>query len=98
MPCSAFRPNLKIGTLDSLGSGESTSRVDHREDAMNCRRTASAVALVLGLSGAAEAQIFDPARYPDIAGRWSESGVNQWARGEKPPLTPEYQAIFNANV
>ncbi len=33
-----------------------------------------------------------------MAGQWGESRVNKWAPGEKPPLTPEYQAIFDANL
>lgn len=58
----------------------------------------SAIALALCVSAAAGAQIFDPSKYPDIAGRWGESGDNRWARGERAPLTSEYQAIFDANL
>jgi hypothetical protein len=66
---------------------------------MPCRMSLSAIALAFLMSSAASAaQLFDPAKYPDMAGRWGVSGVNQWARGEKAPLTPEYQAIFEANL
>jgi hypothetical protein len=63
------------------------------------RISLSAVALAFCVSApAGAAQVFDPAKYPDMAGRWDPSGVNQWARGEKAPLTAEYQAIFEANL
>src|SRR5215471_5141014 len=77
----------------------SRSSRDGRRDAMPCRMSLSTIALIFLMSAPAHAaQIFDPAKYPDMAGRWGVSGVNQWARGEKAPLTPEYQAIFEANL
>jgi hypothetical protein len=60
-----------------------------------------ALALGIGLGGGmsdARSQIMDLGKYPDIAGRWKRSEVCQWARGEKPPLTPEYQAILESNI
>jgi hypothetical protein len=60
-----------------------------------------ALALGIGLGGAmsdARSQVVDPGKYPDIAGRWNRSEVYQWARGEKPPLTPEYQAVYESNI
>jgi hypothetical protein len=70
---------------------------------MTCRwcMGAFALALGMGLAGAvsdARSQIFDLGKYPNIAGGWGRSEVFQWARGEKPPLTPEYQAVFEANI
>jgi hypothetical protein len=60
------------------------------------------LALGIGLAGAvshARSQIIDMGKYPDIAGGWGRSEVFKWApRGEKPPLTPEYEAIYQANV
>ena len=60
------------------------------------------LALGIGLAGAvshARSQIIDMGKYPDIAGGWGRSEVFKWApRGEKPPLTPEYEAIYKANV
>jgi hypothetical protein len=58
-------------------------------------------------SGAAA---FDDAKYPDLHGRWIRAAVPGDAgeprfdphkppgRGQEPPLTPEYQAIFEANL
>ena len=44
----------------------------------------------VGVTGS-PAQIIDMSKYPDISGGWGRSDVYQWARGETPPLTPEYQ-------
>jgi hypothetical protein len=60
-----------------------------------------ALALGIGLAGAmpdARSQIIDMGKYPNIAGGWGRSEVYQWARGEKPPLTPEYQAVLAASL
>ncbi len=68
---------------------------------MVCRCCMGVLALALGLAGAiadAKSQIIDMSKYPDIAGAWGRSEVYQWARGEKPPLTPEYQAIYEFNL
>jgi len=62
---------------------------------------AFALALGFGLAGAvsdARSQIIDMSKYPNIAGGWGRSEVFQWSRGEKPPLTPEYQAVYEANI
>ena len=48
------------------------------------------------------AQAFDESKYPDFAGQWKRPrGIaNQWditkpiGRAQQPPLTPEYQAVF----
>jgi hypothetical protein len=48
----------------------------------------------------------DMSRYPDWSGQWKKpAGVgNQWdlsrppGRGQRPPLTPEYQAIYEARL
>jgi hypothetical protein len=58
---------------------------------------------VLGIV-ATEALANDPAKYPDWAGQWRISGGNRWdptkpgGRGQQAPLTPEYQAIFEASL
>jgi hypothetical protein len=62
--------------------------------------------LVATLAAATGAQAFDAAKYPDWSGQWKRPpGVgNQWdtskpaRRGQQPPLTPEYQAIYEANL
>jgi hypothetical protein len=50
---------------------------------------------------AAPAQAFDDSKYPDWKGRWQrpEGERPVWVRpGDKAPLTPEYQALFEWNV
>jgi hypothetical protein len=50
---------------------------------------------------AASAQAFDDSRYPNWKGRWQrpEGERPVWVRqGDKAPLTPEYQALFDWNV
>jgi hypothetical protein len=62
--------------------------------------------LVATIAAATGAQAFDAAKYPDWAGQWKRPpGVgNQWdtskpaRRGQQPPLTPEYQTIYEANL
>ena len=45
------------------------------------------------------AQAFDDAKYPDFKGQWIRVGIPRWVQpGQKPPLTPEYQAVFEANI
>jgi hypothetical protein len=58
------------------------------------------------IAAAAGAQAFDQSDYPDWSGQWKRpAGVgNQWdtskppRRGQQAPLTPEYQAIYEANL
>jgi hypothetical protein len=61
-----------------------------------------ALAFGIGLGGVnsdARSQIIDMGKYPNIAGGWGRSEVFGWApRGEKPPLTPQYEAIYQANI
>ena len=69
----------------------------------HCRWSIGVIALILGIALAealsgARAQIIDMGKYPDISGGWARSEVYAWARGEKPPLTPQYQAIYEANI
>jgi hypothetical protein len=63
---------------------------------------AAALALGTALSGA---RAFDESKYPDIEGQWKRgSPVASWdpskpsGRGQQAPLTPQYQAIFDANM
>jgi hypothetical protein len=64
---------------------------------------ASAVALCATM---AVAQAFDESKYPDFGGQWRrpEGVSNQFdiskprGPGEEPPLTPEYQKIFEAGL
>jgi hypothetical protein len=68
---------------------------------------AGAVALTAALMMAASpAAAFDETKYPDLSGQWRKPpGIgNQWdqtkplGRGQQPPLTPEYQAVFEASM
>ena len=58
-----------------------------------------ALAVGFGAASASRGQIIDMSKYPDIAGGWGRSEVFQWApRSERPPLTPEYEAVYQANI
>jgi hypothetical protein len=51
-----------------------------------CAATCSAVALA-------------DSEFPDLAGQWNRVGIPRWVQaGQKAPLTPEYQKVFEANV
>jgi hypothetical protein len=61
----------------------------------------AAIALSVTLVGA---QVPVEKKYPDFSGQWSRSGGAQWdpdkggGLRQQAPLTPEYQAIFEANL
>src|SRR5690242_11947185 len=64
------------------------------------------VAALLGVA-APSANALDEAKYPNWKGQWLRMGSGQGAawdptkpggRGQRAPLTPEYQAIFEANL
>jgi hypothetical protein len=66
----------------------------------------SIVLAAVAILAVSAAQAFDASRYPDWSGQWRRpAGVgNQWdtskpaRRGQQAPLTPEYQAIYEANL
>jgi hypothetical protein len=65
---------------------------------------AAALAATL-LMSVADAQALDDAKYPDLRGQWTAIGGSVKFVPDKPrglgqeaPLTPEYQAIFEANL
>jgi hypothetical protein len=70
------------------------------------RSLIGAIALTAALGAAmVEARAFDDAKYPDLRGQWRVVGgpmrfdTNKaWGPGQQAPLTPEYQAIFEANL
>jgi hypothetical protein len=70
------------------------------------RTIALATAIIASTTWAApDTQALDSSKYPDWAGQWRRpAGVgNQWDTskprlGQQPPLTPEYQAIYDANL
>jgi hypothetical protein len=70
---------------------------------------AIAFAAVLGMAHSG-AQAFEDSKYPDLHGQWTRAAApgasdeprfdphKPPGRGQEPPLTPEYQAIFEANL
>jgi hypothetical protein len=57
---------------------------------------ASLATLLMAVSGAAA---FDESKYPDLKGSWNRAGSTRWVQsGDKAPLTPEYQKIFEWNT
>jgi hypothetical protein len=57
-----------------------------------------AIAAALTCAGAG-AYAFDETKYPDLKGMWRGTGGTKWTpAGQKAPLTPEYQAIYEANL
>ena len=61
--------------------------------------SAGAAALGALLATVSAASAFDEARYPNLKGQWVRVGSAEWtAKGQKPPLTPEYQVIFDDNL
>jgi hypothetical protein len=80
-------------------------------NAMIDRCTIAGLATLAGLLlPLASAWAFDDAQYPDFKGQWHRArapGVagqpsfdptKPWARGQEAPLTPEYQAMFEASL
>ena len=70
------------------------------------RRSIAAVALAAALCAAIPgAQAFDDSKYPDWKGQWVRIGSGAQydpdkpaGRGQQPPLTAEYQAVWEANL
>jgi hypothetical protein len=79
---------------------------------MLSRSSIGAIALMAGLLLSADgARAFDDAQYPNLKGQWIRArppaGVTgqgpfdpdkSWGRAQQAPLTPEYQAIFEASL
>lgn len=68
------------------------------------RSSVVAVALAALCAGVVSVQAFDKSKYPDWSGEWRLGPPTKWdpskppGRGQEAPLTPEYQAIFEANL
>lgn len=72
---------------------------------MRYRNSIGTIALAaLFATAAAGARAHDETRYPDWSGQWLRTGGIQWdpskpiGRGQQAPLTPEYQAVFEASL
>ena len=71
---------------------------------MSFRTVTGAILLAMALPIAAQA--LDESKYPDIQGQWSRprgTGIQwdpskPWGRAQQPPLTAEYQAIWEASI
>jgi hypothetical protein len=67
---------------------------------MFCKSRIGAVTLAAALAmTAAAAYAFDESKYPDMKGQWVRIGNPNWVPpgAPKAPLTPEYQAVYEAN-
>jgi hypothetical protein len=74
-----------------------------REDIMQARCAIAVMALATALCATMPgAQAFDESKYPDLKGQWNRVGAPRWDPNNRTyqgvPLTPEYQAIFDANT
>jgi hypothetical protein len=66
---------------------------------MTLRRSTVSIALAALLGTISAAAAFDETKYPNLKGQWLRVGSANWRNpGQKPPLTSEYQAIFDANL
>jgi hypothetical protein len=79
---------------------------------MHCRKLTGAMVLLITLSALRGAQAFDDSKYPNLKGQWRPVAVptglsstslqydphKPAGRAQNAPLTPEYQAIFEANM
>jgi hypothetical protein len=78
---------------------------------MGYRNLIGATALAAVLLAPPGAQAFDESKYPDLKGQWRRTNAGNPLRiglpwdetmpvglGQKAPLTPEYQAIYEANL
>jgi hypothetical protein len=71
---------------------------------MPCRSAIAAAVLCMTLTSA---QAWDHTRYPDLSGQWRRLGPSNPirfdpskppGRGQQAPLTPEYEAVFEASL
>jgi hypothetical protein len=66
---------------------------------MRMRSSTGSLSFLALLATMSAAAAFDETKYPDLKGQWLRVGSANWAgAGQKPPLTPEYQVIFDANL
>src|SRR5262249_62241752 len=78
---------------------------EHGRTQMSDRRMIHLIALTAALTLAASGALaFDDAQYPNWKGQWMRSTGVQWdvtkppGRRQQAPLTPEYQAVYEARL
>jgi hypothetical protein len=88
-------PKKPMG-LSGLGRVEKNTRRNCMPNQSSIAAIALAAALSITSSGA---RAFDDSKYPDLKGQWTRVGNPNWVQpgGPKAPLTPENQAVYDAN-
>ena len=84
------------GVWKTTDGGNSWDPVFKDQPTASIGAIALAGALLMTLCGA---QALDESKYPDFKGQWNRVGNPNWAPAgaPRPPLTPEYLAVYNAN-
>ena len=59
---------------------------------------AAALGATFGSGWITSALAFDESKYPDLKGQWQRTEAPRWGKPSEAPLTPEYRAIFEANL
>jgi hypothetical protein len=66
---------------------------------MMLRRSSLGALAAALLTTVVYAQAPTESKYPDLEGQWTRIGPNRWETGgQKAPLTPEYKAVYDANL
>src|SRR6202022_4419062 len=76
--------------------GEGGTLMPHRSITRGAMLLAALSAALLMTIGSARA--FDESKYPDLKGQWDRTQPPRWLDGKTAPLTPEYRAIYEANL
>ena len=66
---------------------------------MLSRSSIGAMSMLVFCATIYSAAALEETKFPDLAGQWNRVGIPRWVQtGQKAPLTPEYQKVFEANV
>src|ERR1700760_416836 len=94
-------------TKTGFATKRNSVQVHQGRSSMPCRISGGAIALTVLMMTLASAEAFDDATYPNLKGQWtriSPPGMPAFdpnkprGRGQEAPYTPEYQAVFEANL
>src|SRR5215470_8784111 len=94
MILARLRMSAAGGHQEQQGQHQILSMIVRRTPMNNTRVIALTAAFVMASAGA---EAFDESKYPDLKGQWERVGVPNWTPAGKPPLTPEYEAVYEAN-